>query len=605
MWRQSSQSTKSSVPSRVSRSSGASKLPVSRLSSLDRQSSGKSSRFSVLDGMPFSRFSICGKRVSSGVDRGRLDVKDSRPLNSRAYQQQCVKTILEFLETYHFPLPITAKTLMSPKTKDFLNIFEFVVKHFDPKYKLADKYDEDIPRFFRAHGYPFLITKSSMVTIGSPHSWPALLAALVWLTEIVKASLIIEEETDNIIFQQEDFDNTSDSQMILKYYEESYRMYMEGEDIDSVDHMLQDAFQKKYSFSETRLNKLQQENNMLDEQLQECECVEDNLEDLRENKMQHEKDLIVMKNYSLELQDFTEKLNKGIDDMTRELELQASETRHLSEQLESLQSVIAQQEYSPADVERMKMEEEQLRGQLEAHQATEADIDQQIWNVEVDIVKTHEKSTENTKHYNRLAQKLLLLPESAPNAGGLNFEMRPNIAEDQLQCLKTQLMVVKEKITDALHSAKSEQRHYLNLKEQAIEQCNEKESQLVNLKTELCRLEENYKHDKKFREQYVESRQNLYDKDYAEMNEDKKNCEVCRLEIGLLQVEVTNMRELFDRRMAACQKKEKDSLQFLRKVADRVKDHKSAVKAYLDSTHSKISAHKAKSQQSLYVAKYA
>lgn len=34
--------------------------------------------------------------------------------------------------------------------------------------------------------YPFALSKSSMCTVGAPHTWPQIVAALVWLTDCVK-----------------------------------------------------------------------------------------------------------------------------------------------------------------------------------------------------------------------------------------------------------------------------------------------------------------------------------------------------------------------------------------------------------------------------------
>ena len=59
----------------------------------------------------------------------------------------------------------------------------------DPKYKVGNKIEEEIPRIFKLHGYPFSISKSSMFAVGSPHTWPTLLAALTWLREQIQVNI--------------------------------------------------------------------------------------------------------------------------------------------------------------------------------------------------------------------------------------------------------------------------------------------------------------------------------------------------------------------------------------------------------------------------------
>lgn len=64
------------------------------------------------------------------------------------------------------------------------------MKHIEYKYKVPDKYEEEVPKYLRLLGYPFTISRSSMFAVGSPHTWPAVLAALVWLVDLVNVSLL-------------------------------------------------------------------------------------------------------------------------------------------------------------------------------------------------------------------------------------------------------------------------------------------------------------------------------------------------------------------------------------------------------------------------------
>ena len=58
-----------------------------------------------------------------------------------------------------------------------------LVHQFDPSFEIqTKKLDEEIPNFFKGIGYPFPISKNSLLAIGAPSSWPGLLGALLWLT---------------------------------------------------------------------------------------------------------------------------------------------------------------------------------------------------------------------------------------------------------------------------------------------------------------------------------------------------------------------------------------------------------------------------------------
>ena len=51
--------------------------------------------------------------------------------------------------------------------------------------KSLGKIEDDVPALFKRLRYPFGISKSSLFAVGSPHTWPSLLAALTWLVELL------------------------------------------------------------------------------------------------------------------------------------------------------------------------------------------------------------------------------------------------------------------------------------------------------------------------------------------------------------------------------------------------------------------------------------
>ena len=51
--------------------------------------------------------------------------------------------------------------------------------------KLLGKVEDDIPALYKRLRYPFQISKSALFAVGSPHTWPGLLAALAWLAELL------------------------------------------------------------------------------------------------------------------------------------------------------------------------------------------------------------------------------------------------------------------------------------------------------------------------------------------------------------------------------------------------------------------------------------
>lgn len=49
-----------------------------------------------------------------------------------------------------------------------------------PSWLLGVQIEDEVPLVFKRLRYPFQISKSALQAVGSPHTWPALLAALAW-----------------------------------------------------------------------------------------------------------------------------------------------------------------------------------------------------------------------------------------------------------------------------------------------------------------------------------------------------------------------------------------------------------------------------------------
>uniref|UniRef100_A0A8C1NE09 Kinetochore protein NDC80 n=1 Tax=Cyprinus carpio TaxID=7962 RepID=A0A8C1NE09_CYPCA len=117
---------------------------------------------------------------------GPEKMKDQRPLHEKAFVQQCIKELCEFLVERGFPGSITVKSLQSPSTKEFLKIYEFIYTLLESSFQMPTaKVEEEIPRMLEDLGYPFVLSKTSMYSIGAPHTWLQALGALIWLIDKV------------------------------------------------------------------------------------------------------------------------------------------------------------------------------------------------------------------------------------------------------------------------------------------------------------------------------------------------------------------------------------------------------------------------------------
>lgn len=133
-------------------------------------------------------------RRSSAFGKGGAGLKaDPRPLGDKNFLNACIRTVITYLSTHGYPYAVSPKILTSPTGKDFAQIVQFLFQRFDPSMKVFGKVEDEVPLFFKRLNYPFQISKSALFAVGSPHSWPSVLAALTWLVELLNYEEKAEE----------------------------------------------------------------------------------------------------------------------------------------------------------------------------------------------------------------------------------------------------------------------------------------------------------------------------------------------------------------------------------------------------------------------------
>jgi kinetochore protein NDC80 len=130
-----------------------------------------------------------GRRSSvfGGSRNGR--VIDPRPISDRSFMAQCSRALIQYLSEHNYNHPINTHLLFKPMKKDFVNIMQFLFHQLDPNWELSPKIEEDVMGCFRTLKYPFPISKTALSAVGSPHSWPPLLAAIFWLIELLSVQI--------------------------------------------------------------------------------------------------------------------------------------------------------------------------------------------------------------------------------------------------------------------------------------------------------------------------------------------------------------------------------------------------------------------------------
>jgi SMC interacting uncharacterized protein involved in chromosome segregation len=133
-----------------------------------------------------------GRKSSVGVRRGSAygagsGKADPRPITDKGYVNDSIRALVGYLSDYGYDQPISAKILTRPSGRDFNNIMGFLFRQYDPAWQPTpgSRFEEEVIPFLKAIGYPFTLSKASLLAVGAPQTWPKALAAISWMIELL------------------------------------------------------------------------------------------------------------------------------------------------------------------------------------------------------------------------------------------------------------------------------------------------------------------------------------------------------------------------------------------------------------------------------------
>jgi len=204
---------------------------------------------------------------------------DPRQISDKGFQQNCIKKLLNYLVDHGYDHPITHKSLARPSGKDFNHIVTFLFRQVDSNFQDGTmKIEDEIALNFKALGYPFPVSKTSLVAAGSPHAWPSLLAALTWLTERIRCfhSMEGEIEAASTFRSLEELEAKTDK-TFFRYLSASYTAFLRGDELatEELEVALAEQFEKDDEIIEKEIEQMTDKNAVIVEQISNLTMGED------------------------------------------------------------------------------------------------------------------------------------------------------------------------------------------------------------------------------------------------------------------------------------------------------------------------------------------
>jgi kinetochore protein NDC80 len=234
-----------------------------------------------------------------GTVPGSSSYIDPRDIKDRSYLQTAIRKMVSYLTSrgYADASSLNVKQLVTngPSGRDFQNIMTFLFRRVDPTFnsttsattsnnnqrsdEVVIKFEDEVSMSYRCLGYPFPISKTGLVAVGSPHTWPALVAAIDWLVDV----LTIRDEEEVYDWGPDDITAADSSRGVLTldaslelidsqfhhFLRKSIGAFLKENDEEcaELEGVLLDTFQKDHLRVEENLTALDNECELMKEEI--------------------------------------------------------------------------------------------------------------------------------------------------------------------------------------------------------------------------------------------------------------------------------------------------------------------------------------------------
>ncbi|KAJ4386994.1 kinetochore-associated Ndc80 complex subunit ndc80 [Neurospora sp. IMI 360204] len=420
---------------------GSSGIPRSS-QELDRRSSvyRPSARPSAVGGGP-----LAGGHMSffqqapqpAGVPR------DPRPLKDRQFQNRIGQELLEYLAKNNFEMEMNHKLsdnfTKSPTQKDFNYLFQWLYHRIDPSYRFQKNIDQEVPPLLKQLRYPYekSITKSQIAAVGG-QNWSTFLGLLHWMMQLAQMLEGYARHRYDDACMEAGVDIAGD-QIIFDFLTSAYQDWLNMDDEagdEDVERALQphvqgmaEAFERSNAKYIQELEILEGENARLLEEIQELEKSTPDPAILDNHFKIMEEDKIKFEEYNTLAMQRTEKYENRIQVLQEELGKLHVELKEAEEERRQMQKAVDDQGISMQDIDRMTSERERLQRSIESASQRLEDVKKKVAEREMEASQRLDELERLVEKYNTVAYQIGLIPATAVNAKGKNFELQVTVNE--------------------------------------------------------------------------------------------------------------------------------------------------------------------------------
>lgn len=379
--------------------------------------------------------------------------RDPRPLRDRSYQARIGQELLDYLAQNNFEMQmkhtLSQNIIKSPTQKDFNYMFQWLYHRIDPSYRFQKNIDQEVPPILKQLRYPYerSITKSQIAAVGG-QNWSTFLGLLHWMMQLAQMLDGYSSNRYEDACVEAGLDVSGDH-IIFGFLSSAYRDWLSmdedagEEEADRVlaphVELMAQAFEQSNSKYTSELEMLEAENNRLQREIEDLEKSTPDPAVLDNHFRIMEEDKVKFEEYNALAVQRTEKYETRIQVLQEELGKLLQELEEAEDERRGLQRVVDGQGISMQDIDRMTSERERLQKGIESAGQRLEELKKKVAEREMEASHKLDELERMVDKYNTLAYQIALIPASAANAKGKNYELQvtvndgPDFTSSQLQ----------------------------------------------------------------------------------------------------------------------------------------------------------------------------
>lgn len=370
---------------------------------------------------------------------------DPRPWRDPNYRAKVGQDLLDYLTRNNFELDmkrsLNQKSMTSPTQKDFEAIFQWLYRRVDPAYRFMKSIDFEGPAILKQLRYPFenKVSKSQWAAVGG-QNWSSFLGMLQWMMQIAQmmdkydvgeyddacAEAGVDVSGDRIIFRFLSGAYHDWIQVEVEEGDEDGEEEANRQVVPHVEAMAAEFERGNQKYAE-EMKILEAENEVLKQHIAEAEAGAPDLAKLEKNFKILEDDKRKFEEYNTNVEAKVEKYEQRNKFLQEEIERTEAELGEVEQEKTNLQDSVDRQGITIQDIDRMTTERERLQKGLETTTTRLGEVKRRAGEKEIDANRSLEELERVVEKYNSLCYQIALVPATAANAKGQDFELHLNI----------------------------------------------------------------------------------------------------------------------------------------------------------------------------------